>query len=252
MSQTDIFIQNRHFHELNPLIFGTHDCPPYHSFGFATRPFCLIHYVVSGKGKYILDDVEYSVSSGQIFIIPANRLTKYYTEDDPWTYIWIGFDGSMASRFYKLNPVTDLGLDIFGQMLRGVSGHVLKEEFLASKLFELYSILFADRNIVSSEYTQTVINYIDNNYMSDISVEAIAAGTNLDRRYLSRIFKRDTGKTIREYISEVRMRHASELLSSGHSVRETALLIGYSDQFAFSKAYKKVFAKPPKSDKIRK
>ncbi len=252
MPQTDIFIENRHFHELNPLIFGSHDCPPYHSFGFAERSFCLIHYVVSGKGKYILDDTEYSVNAGQIFIIPAERMTKYYTEDEPWTYIWIGFDGSLSSSFYRLPPVMNLNSDIFHQMFDGVSGNILKEEFLTGKLYELYSMLFSDNKTVSSSYTQAVINYIDNNYMSDISVEAIACGMNLDRRYLSRIFKRDTGKTIRDFILEVRMSRATHLLSEGHSVRETAALVGYSDQFVFSKAYKKVFNVSPQKVKRRK
>lgn len=253
MPQVDVFIQNRHYHELNPLIFGSHDCPPFHSFGFATRSHCLIHYVVSGKGKYILNGTEYDVNAGQIFIIPAEKLTKYYTESDPWSYIWIGFDGSLANKFYRLPPVMNINSDIFLTMLDGINNkNVVKEDFLTAKLFELYSLLFYGRNTVSSSYTQTVMNFIENNYMSDISVEAIASGVNLDRRYLSRIFKRDTGKTLREYITEVRLAHATMLLGEGYSVRETASLIGYADQFSFSKAYKKAFNKPPKSDKRRK
>ena len=113
----------------------------------------------------------------------------------------------------------------------------LREEFLAGKLFQLYTDLFMTHTI--SKYSTRIKNFIDTNYMLKISVDELAGTLNLNRQYLSRAFKKETGISIQQYLIRTRINKASELLHKGFSVSETAALIGYDDQFAFSKMYKK-------------
>ena len=87
--------------------------------------------------------------------------------------------------------------------------------------------------------------------MRPISVSSIAESFGFDRTYLYRAFKSRYGIGIKEYITEVRMRHAKEFLADGMSVGETARLVGYADEFNFSKAYKKHYNKSPKADKCK-
>jgi two-component system response regulator YesN len=81
--------------------------------------------------------------------------------------------------------------------------------------------------------------------MTDISAESVARSFGYERTYLYRIFKKRYGTGIKEYIIKIRMDNARAFLLDGRSVAATAALIGYKDEFNFSRAYKKYFGIPP-------
>ena len=75
--------------------------------------------------------------------------------------------------------------------------------------------------------------------MFKIYVEDIAESLNINRRYLSRIFKEKKGITIQQYIINYKIKKACEFISKGFKVNETAAMVGYEDTFTFSKIFKK-------------
>ena len=83
-------------------------------------------------------------------------------------------------------------------------------------------------------------------------IAPIAERLNLDRRYLSRIFKQQTGQTVQEYLISTRIEEATRLLKQGMSVEESAHLCGYEDVFNFSKAFKKRMGVNPLQIKMKK
>ena len=105
-------------------------------------------------------------------------------------------------------------------------------------LYEIYSALFS-KNEVRSDYINQVKDYVKAFYMQDISVENIAKSINLDRRYLSKIFKQRTGMTIQDYIISKRIKVAQIYLLQGYSVQEVAMMSGYLDVSNFSKIFKR-------------
>ena len=88
----NIIVIDQHLHGLNPMQFGHENCTPLHDFGPAVRTHWLLHYVVSGFGKFTREGVTYAVGPGEIFVIPP-YIETYYQADEkqPWKYIWIGF-----------------------------------------------------------------------------------------------------------------------------------------------------------------
>ena len=85
-----------------------------------------------------------------------------------------------------------------------------------------------------------VKRYIDHNYASDIKVEEIAEKFDIDRKYLRNLFFRYLGVSTKDYLMNIRIEKAKELLTSGElSVGEVALAVGYSDALGFSKIFKK-------------
>ena len=80
--------------------------------------------------------------------------------------------------------------------------------------------------------------YIDNNYMFDISVEALAKRYRVSRFHFTRLFSREFGKSPYEYLTAVRMNAARAHMLAGRSVTETAGLCGYNDSSNFTKAFK--------------
>ncbi len=239
---------NKHFSELNPLSIGTE----LHSVGWINRPpmnFYLIHYVLRGEGTLTTDSGTYELKKNTIFIIKSGERASYTANpDSKFNYIWIEFDGALAKKFDDLPTVTKIKTDIFDRMLMCSNYASTMEEYLTGLLFELYAELF-HLNADEDSHIAKVKDYIQLHYSEQLNVEDIAARIGLNRKYLSAIFKESTGVTIKQYIINVRMEHSKTLLRDGYSVTETSGLVGYSDPFVFSKAFKNYYGLSPKEYK---
>lgn len=84
-----------------------------------------------------------------------------------------------------------------------------------------------------------VREYIELNFDKNISRTDIANKFYLNPDYLSRTFNKETGLSIPEYQTKLRINKAVLLLQSGMSVSETAALVGYDNYSYFSTVYKK-------------
>lgn len=241
----DIFINNRHLSDLNPLTAGIEQCLPGHSFGPAIRPYTLIHFVLKGTGIFQKNGKTYPVHAGEAFLILPGEVTSYTADEtDPWQYQWIGFDGKLAADFSQLPPVFPISDWALRKLRLDMENNGTLEYRFAAGLFYLYAELFAQKP-KKKQYIQHVQDFIQVNFMQDLSVEQIAAQMNLDRRYLSRLFKQHTGQSIQQYIISVRMEEARHYLLQGYSVKECAMLCGYDDVSNFSKMFKKIFGCSP-------
>ncbi|MBR3894457.1 MAG: AraC family transcriptional regulator [Clostridia bacterium] len=246
---------NRHFSDLNPLLCGCEDCEPGHSFGPAVRKYTLIHYVTQGSGMVYKGGESYRVNAGEAFIILPDEVVTYTADpQNPWSYQWIGFDGEMSKKFAELPVVISFPSGVIDEMI-ALRDSSVREYLVAGLLFRMYAeIFYSNVKKSNNHYVRRVKDYINTLYMSPLRVEEIAQKMNLDRRYLSRLFKERTGQSVQEYLISVRMEEARQRLSEGFSVDETAHLCGYDDAGNFSKMFKRRFGVSPaywKSEKSR-
>lgn len=247
MQENNFFLTNRHLSDLNPLTAGTHDCDPGYTVHPAIRNHTLIHYVFRGKGTLYARNSAYPVRAGQAFLIRQGELGSYAADtEDPWYYCWIGFDGALLEAFDELPPVFSPPENIFQKISLAANDPSVAEYRLASALFQLYAVLFSATNR-RNPYVRQVENYIRQSYMQNIRIEQIAKHLNLDRRYLGRLFKEETGKSMQQYLLQVRIEAADQYLRQGYNVRESAKLCGYEDVSNFTKLYKKHFGYSPAS-----
>ena len=243
MREASIMITNRRLFDLNPLILGEERCRPGHRFGPAVRRYTLIHYVVEGKGTFYARGQSFPVHAGQAFLILPDETTTYEADiNDPWHYRWIGFDGALSTHFEQLPAVFPMSGNLIPSAFRPPQASPVLEYRLAGVLFQLYAELFSGG---SNSHVRKVEDYIQAAYMLDIRVEDIARQLNLDRRYLSRLFKQNTGQTIQEYLIRVRLEEASRCLRRGCSVQDTAALCGYEDVSNFSRMFKRRYGASP-------
>ena len=240
-------LNNKNFKDLNPVSFGYQHCEPGHAFGPYIRTYYLIHYIVSGKGTLQAGGKTFPVSQHQAFLIKPGEVTHYEADKkEPWYYIWIGFTGEAANRLSAIeNRVLKKKTRLFEEMMEAEHFSNTREEYLAGKLWCYFSLLFETGK--KNDFVEQILNYIDYNYMNPVKVEEIAKMVNLERHYLSRIFRERTGKTIKQVLTEKRLSEAERFLKNGHSVTETALLTGYGDMFCFSKAFKKASGLSPQA-----
>lgn len=94
--------------------------------------------------------------------------------------------------------------------------------------------------------SQQIIEYIQENIYEDIRKEDICRLVHLNSDYVTRLFKKETGYSIKSYIIREKMRIAKQLLQTTPlSVGSIAMQLGYSNFSHFSAAYKKEFGIPP-------
>lgn len=243
--ELEIPVINKGFHDLNPILCGRQKCSPGHSFGPHIRPYYLLHYVTNGCGTYYTDAGAHPVSPGQIFIIRPNELTTYTADpENPWSYIWVGFTGMVTQRLSAVPPVISLTTNVFYEMLECEHMQSCREEFLAGKLFLLFTQLFETAS-TANDYVRQVCDYIDANYMNVLHIGDIARLVGVERTYLAKLFRQKMQISMQDYLVNTRLLHASQLLLKGCPVAEAAAICGYSDSFNFSRMFKRRYGVSP-------
>lgn len=121
-----------------------------------------------------------------------------------------------------------------------------------SDLYKILSIIKEDYNssYYGSKYRQIIspaVNYIKNNYSSEkITVEKLAAECEISVSYLRRLFTYCLGSSPVEYIIDLRLEYAKEMICSGEfSVTAAAEKSGFNDISYFSRTFKKHFGISP-------
>ena len=91
-----------------------------------------------------------------------------------------------------------------------------------------------------NQILQKAMDYICENYTMSITLNELAEHTYVSTYYLSRTFKKELGKNFVEYLNEVRIDKAKELLKDNkYKTYEVAELVGIQDPHYFSKIFKK-------------
>ena len=114
---------------------GHSECLPLHSYGPGTRPYYLMHFVLSGKGHLVVNKTEYLIEEKQIFLIEPDQMVFYQADkENPWTYSWVGFNGELAPYFMHR-----LGFG-YPSLTKGLSTEVFEE------IKDLLEILISIKN----------------------------------------------------------------------------------------------------------
>ena len=242
---------------------GKEMCTPKHSFGPVMRDHYLIHYVESGKGRFEINNKVYHLEEGEIFYIAPNVITYYEADEkDPWVYKWIGIKGRYMESVFKMTgisvkrPVMAVSEDVSLVMDR-IIDEIASGDCTALRLSSL-AYEFLDKLIKNNSheiekksnsqvYVEKAVDYIWQYIYRKVSVEELAGYVNVDRSYLSSIFKDYTGLSPQKYIMDIKMKTACEyLLSTDYDITYIAQSVGYEDLFVFSHAFKKFVGVSPK------
>lgn len=244
--QKNILVSNTPMPRFKPVVAGFEDCKKGHSYGPAVRHQWLIHFVVSGRGYFKINGKQHTLSAGHMFVIPPYVKVFYAADEEkPWEYIWIGFqaEGDLPCA---LNETLYLpkAKKIFDAIKTSAELTTARAAFLTARLWDLFALILED-NTKQTDYAETIRDIILSEYADGISVSEIAKRLNMNRSYLSTIFKDKYGIPPKQYLLEHRMSMAATLLQRGNKVNITADSVGYTDAFVFSKAFKQHYGLSP-------
>ena len=224
-----------------------------------SHPFHELFYLAKGECTAFLSHNIYKFSRGDIVIVPAGTIHKT-------DYTGKGINERIVISFKT--PVTDwlsgiVGTDIVSEVMQtGVITIPEKRRDYIEKLLD--KLIFENEgqdplspgfvNVALAELTlfiarckqydnqimQEVATYIYNHYSEKLVLEDMAKQFNLSRSYLSKKFKSVTGFGFKEYIINVRIKHACELLlNTNKSITTIAFECGFNDSNYFGDAFRR-------------
>jgi AraC-like DNA-binding protein len=85
----------------------------------------------------------------------------------------------------------------------------------------------------TSQQIVRVLDVIEARYAEPLTIEHVAHHVSRARGHVASAFRRETGTTIHQYLTRVRMRHAAELLKLGEKVEAVMLMVGYRSKKSF-------------------
>ncbi len=249
MPKDAILITDKMRHVLAPLFVGVEQCERGHKFGPHVRNCYLIHFCLSGCGTLQDKYGTHRIGAGELFVIRPGEVTVYEADKKtPWEYAWIGFNGTAADPFLSAPSVFAAPDKLHERVAAYVRTGELAPEIYLSLLYELiYKLFQKSEKARSRAGADEICRYIQYNYMKPLQTGELAALFGFERSYLYRLFKQKTGAGVKEYLTAVRMEKACEFLKEGFGVGETAHLVGYADEFNFSRTFKTRFGISPLS-----
>jgi AraC family transcriptional regulator of arabinose operon len=228
-------------------------------------------YVAKGKGIFMLRGETQTVSEGSIVIyLPSeDQYYEYYLEDSPIVY-WLHFSGYDAYNFLKENNL--LGHSSFyvgvNSAIPLIFDKIIRElQLTQARHFEICNLLIKELITICSRYLieassniykrnnllDAAIDYFNENSHADISIENYAKRCNMSCCWFIRTFRNYTGTTPAQYITNIRINKAKNLLNTGSfTITEVSNLVGYDNPLYFSRIFKKNVGVAPKGYYINK
>jgi len=253
--------------DLNVDHYGAEICDKNYSFGPTIRDNFVLHFIVDGKGKFTIDGKTIELGVGDMFILPKGKVTFYQADKKhPWTYLWVGFSGSKAESILSKTQLLEqyfchstLKSKVLDQIVKLTQFRDQKldditELQLIAELYKLLAFLIeefpskamSDSSILIQNYIKQAKKIIHTQYGNPLKISDIAKKLNLNRSYLYKIFKEETGYSLKDYLIQIRMEKSADLLTSTtFHISEIANAVGFPDALAFSKAFKKHFGQSP-------
>ena len=117
---------------------------------------------------------------------------------------------------------------------------------LTNSILELLDKIIADKKQMDTKPIRDAKQYIKDNYQHPITLEEVSGKIGFNPTYFSSLFKKDTGSTFLEYLSEIRMNEAKNLLKETNlGVVAICESVGYNDVKHFTKVFRKTVGLKP-------
>ena len=138
-------------------------------------------------------------------------------------------------------------------MLEHYAADYCNELYNQGLLYQFFSYLAKSPGVyhpgeqhTESQYVAKAIEFIKVNYQSPITVQQIADYVSLNRCYLSTLFQKNVHFSPQQFLKKYRITRAAELLAdSDHLIRNIAYSCGYTNELAFTKAFRQVTGLSP-------
>lgn len=241
--------------------------------------------IQEGKYHIFVNGIEYTAAEGDVLLFRSNAIHSIYAEDcavnsyyvlkvKPTLFFELAAAEKAVSYVLRFSLSDSCGKthwraeelagseikDSFEKLITGYFKEDLCKD-ISLKIDSYNVVLALLRDMIKKEEEDgmslavndsaaaqiyKVIRYMNQNFREELDARECCKRVNMSYSYFSRCFKRVTGRSFREYLNEVRINHAQQLLStSDMSVTQIAFECGYNNVSYFITVYKSIKGKTP-------
>lgn len=221
----------------------------------------LFFIVRNGSGSLTYDGVSHNLLEGDCVFLDCRKPYAHQTSEDLWTLKWAHFYGPNMNAIYE--KYTERGgrpcfhssqPEVYSSLLEelyqiAASNVHVKDMRIYEKLTTLLTLLMEEswnpdnrlHSAAGKRSLQTIKEYLDQHYPEKISLDSLSELFFINKFYLTRIFKEQFGVTINNYLLQVRITHAKQMLRfTDLSIEKIGQECGMNDANYFSRMFKKV------------
>lgn len=158
-----------------------------------------------------------------------------------------------ANNQMNLETVFGEKSDVYTQAMQLESAEALGQ-WLCDNCRKMQGQVLSNRQDTTQSFVTKAIEYVEEHYSDqNLGIETVCGYLNVSAAYFSTVFKKETGKTFINYLTDYRMKEAMELLlTQNEKTYIIAEKVGYSDPNYFSYVFKKQFGMSPSKYKTSK
>ena len=227
--------------------------------------FYILQYTISGCGEIRVGKDIHSLPQGSAFFIKVPSDHHYYRphSSNMWQFYFFTFKGKDACRLgdeftSKYGNVFQIAenascLGMLKEIVNGRDNLTMDNPYMASaKAYSFLMQFFSDVETPAKRTRQqllldNVTAYIMENLASPLLIGNLAKRFNYSREYFSRTIHQASGMTIQQYINDLRLNMAAQILKNEQcSIKETAAMVGFNEASYFCRAFRKKHGLSPK------
>jgi len=230
--------------------------------------FALFQYTLTGGGHLTFDGQHYRVTPGTAMLLYFPHDNRYWFEPDDsvdhWQHFYVCLHGTEVMRAWR-EAIASTGplwnLDDNAAILRSASDiclaaldNTIRSAWHASSMAYALAMAVAEHAAPDSTraarerpaFVDKVIDYCREHFHEDIHVDDLADIAGYSRYHFTRLFTAHEGVSPAQYLQQVRLRHAVNLLrSTDRPIKQIADACGYQDPNYFAKAFRRTFGVTP-------
>ncbi|HEY4415219.1 MAG TPA: AraC family transcriptional regulator [Verrucomicrobiae bacterium] len=235
-------------------------------------PEIIFIYCAEGEGWCEIAGRHHEIAKNQLLVIHANTPHVYGAGKlKPWTIHWFHAAGENVPFYLERlgvslpKPVVPLGGDVqlfslFEEVLEGLEAGFTQTHLIyaAHSLTHLMGLIlrhkeeFGHGETTVRERIDKSIEFMKGHLRQPLTIATLAALVNLSRSHYTTLFRRVTGYAPLNYLNHLRMQRAVQLLNTTElSIKQISDQLGFSDQFYFSRAFRKMHNHSPTEHRRR-
>ncbi|MED1782225.1 AraC family transcriptional regulator [Brevibacillus fortis] len=211
------------------------------------KPFSVLH---AGKGTRL--DIHLTTEEFSYYLILYKAVVSF-----PWPWrndrVILREEASAFHRIYQLKPDNPLEMfDLVHQIYEEWQCTSQLQKFHVKALFHLFVYQILRQLHEQTGHTdkpdvvELVISHIHSHYQEPLTLDSLAQHFGYSAKNLSRLFKKQTGNSLIDFVIQVRIQKAKELLLHTEApIQDIAEKIGYTDRLYFTRIFKKLTGTSP-------
>ena len=209
-------------------------------------------FVFSGELTYTADNQTIVLKKNDAMLLPPGTLRSRQASSEPVSFVSFNFtllpDVELPLEHYMPNSISaDVKklFTIFTQKYLTTYYHS-KAKFINILNYLLLEFLDVTTLKSSNEHVHSVIKYIDEHITEKLTLQSVSQEIGLTKEYTATIFKKETGRTVTEYINERKMLLAKDfIVHSKMSLSDIFNHLGFDNYNYFSRIFKRYFRTTP-------